>query len=79
VEGPKPGRLAWKRGSPINGTHQQLHQTPEQRELERLSRRNEKLGADLASHKLALEIQGEASDLLERLLAESDTPSGQQP
>lgn len=55
------------------------HKTPEQRELERLRRRNQKLEADLASHKLALEIQGKASELLERLLAESDTPSGQQP
>ena len=46
--------------------------TPEQVELERLRRRNERLEGELAKHKLALEIQGKASELLERLLAESD-------
>lgn len=44
----------------------------EQVEVERLRRRNERLEAELAKHKLALEIQGKASELLERLLAESD-------
>jgi transposase-like protein len=47
---------------------------PEQVEIERLRRRNERLEADLAKHRLALEIQGKASALLERLLAESDDP-----
>jgi transposase len=46
--------------------------TPEQVELERLRRCNERLEGELAKHKLALEIQGKASELLERLLAESD-------
>ncbi len=46
--------------------------TPEQAEIERLRHRNERLENDLARHKLALEIQGKASELLERLLAESD-------
>jgi transposase len=46
--------------------------TPEQVELERLRRRNERLEGELAKHKLALEIQGKASELLERLLAEGD-------
>ena len=46
--------------------------TAEQVELDRLRRRNERLEADLAKHKLALEIQGKASELLGRLLAESD-------
>ena len=46
--------------------------TPEQVELDRLRRRNQRLEDDLAKHKLALEIQGKASELLERLLAESD-------
>jgi transposase len=51
----------------------------EQVELERLRRRNQRLEADLAKHKLALEIQGKASELLERLLAESDEDRKQQP
>jgi transposase len=46
--------------------------SPEQAELERARRKIERLEDDLAKHKLALEIQGKASELLERLLAESD-------
>jgi len=53
--------------------------TPEQVELDRLRRRNERLEGELAKHKLALEIQGKASELLERLLAESDAEKRQQP
>ncbi len=53
--------------------------SPEQVELDRLRRRNERLENDLAKHKLALEIQGKASELLERLLAESDETNRQQP
>ena len=53
--------------------------TPEQLEIERLRRRNERLEADLAKHRLALEIQGKASALLERLLAEGDEQTRQQP
>ena len=52
--------------------------TPEQIENDRLRRRNERLENDLAKHKLALEIQGKASELLERLLAESDETTKQQ-
>ena len=52
--------------------------TPEQVELDRAQRRIERLESDLAKHKLALEIQGKASELLERLLAES-TEERQQP
>ena len=44
--------------------------TPEQVELERLRRRNERLEAELARTKLALEITGKAHALLE-LLSES--------
>jgi transposase len=44
----------------------------EQVELERARRRIERLEDQLAKHRLALEIQGKASELLERLLAESD-------
>src|SRR5207237_18972 len=53
--------------------------TPEQVENDRLRRRNERLEAELAKHKLALEIQGKASELLERLLAESDETNRRQP
>src|SRR4051794_34823114 len=53
--------------------------TPEQVELDRLRRRNQRLENDLAKHKLALEIQGKASELLERLLAESDETDRPQP
>ena len=51
----------------------------EQVELDRARRRIERLEDDLAKHKLALEIQGKASELLERLLAESDAEKRQQP
>jgi transposase-like protein len=51
----------------------------EQVELDRLRRRNERLEDELAKHKLALEIQGKASELLERLLAGSDETNRQQP
>src|SRR5215210_8786837 len=53
--------------------------TAEQTEIDRLRRRAERLEADLAKHRLALEIQGKASELLERLLAESDEAKKQQP
>jgi transposase len=53
--------------------------TPEQVENDRLRRRNERLEAELAKHKLALDIQGKASELLERLLAESNEDPRQQP
>ena len=44
----------------------------EQLELDRARKRIERLEDDLAKRKLALEIQGKASELLERLLAGSD-------
>lgn len=53
--------------------------TPEQIDNDRLRRRNQRLADDLAKHKLALEIQGKASELLERLLAESDETTRRQP
>jgi len=53
--------------------------TAEQIELDRARRRIERLEDDLAKHKLALEIQGKASELLERLLAESDETNRRQP
>ena len=53
--------------------------SPEQVELDRARRRIERLEGDLAKHRLALEIQGKASELLERLVAESDETKRQQP
>jgi transposase len=47
-------------------------------EIERLQRRNARLEEQLAKHRQALEVQGKASELLSRLLAES-TESSQQP
>lgn len=49
------------------------------REIERLRRRNERLEDQLARHRKALEIQGKASELLSRLLAESAEEAPQQP
>ena len=49
------------------------------KEIERLRRRNERLEDLLAKHKQALEIQGKASELLARLLADSDPETSQQP
>lgn len=51
----------------------------EQVELDRARRRIERLEDDLAKHRLALEIQGKASELLEWLLAESDPKDRRQP
>jgi len=51
----------------------------EQAEIERLRRRNERLEDQLAKHKRALEIQGKASELLSRLLAEGTEETAQQP
>ena len=50
-----------------------------QAEIDRLRRRNEKLEDQLQKHKQALEIQGKASELLARLLAESSEETTQQP
>ena len=47
-------------------------QTPEQRELARQQRRAERAEAELAKARLVIDIQGKASELLERLRAEGD-------
>jgi len=47
-------------------------QTPEQRELARAQQRAEKAEAELAKARLVIDIQGKASELLERLRAEGD-------
>ena len=46
--------------------------SPEQREMARLRRRAEGAEAELAKARLVIDIQGKASELLGRLLAESD-------
>lgn len=46
--------------------------TPEAAALTRVRRRAERAEAELAKTRLVIEIQGRASELLERLLAESD-------
>ena len=48
-------------------------------EIARLRRRNERLEDQLAKHRQAIEIQGKASELLSRLLAEGDPQTTQQP
>jgi transposase len=56
-----------------------VSRTPEQVALERANRKIEALEETLAKHRLALEIQGKASELLGRLLAESDEDHRRQP
>ena len=53
--------------------------SPAQLELDRAQRKIERLEGELVKHRLALEIQGKASELLERLLAESTEEHRQQP
>lgn len=51
-----------------------------ERELERLRKKTTRLEEQLAKHRVALEAQGKASELLAKLLAESeDTETTQQP
>jgi transposase-like protein len=51
--------------------------SPEQRELARLQRRAERAEAELGKARLVIDIQGKASELLERLLAEGDEETRQ--
>ena len=53
--------------------------TPEQAELVRVRRRAERAEAELAKTRLVIEIQGKASELLGRLLAESSEDRRPQP
>jgi transposase-like protein len=53
--------------------------SPEQVELERLRRRNERLETDLARTKLALEITGKAHALLELLSESADSDPKSKP
>lgn len=50
-----------------------------ERELERLRAKNERLEDQLAKHRVALEAQGKASELLSQLLAQSTPEETQQP
>jgi transposase-like protein len=52
---------------------------PEQVELERLRRRNERLEAELARTRLALEITGKAHALLEMLSESADSDTNSKP
>jgi len=51
--------------------------SPEQRELAQVRRRAERAEAELAKARLVIDIQGKASELLERLLAEGDEETKQ--
>ncbi|MCA1701013.1 MAG: transposase [Actinobacteria bacterium] len=51
----------------LTATGRKPKRTPEQLELDRLRRRNERLEAELARTKLALEITGKAHALLDKL------------
>ncbi len=51
--------------------------SPEQAELARLRRRAERAEAELARARLVIDIQGKASELLGRLLAEGDEETRQ--
>jgi len=51
--------------------------SPEQLELARLRRRAERAEAELAKARLVIDIQGKASELLGRLLAEGDEETRQ--
>lgn len=57
--------------------HRKKHSAAE-RELERLRRKNERLEDQLAKHRVALEAQGKASELLSQLLAQSTPETTQQ-
>lgn len=68
-------RRASKTGSMagLTGTPRPTKRTPEQVELEKLRRRNERLERELAKNKAALVIMGKAHELLELLSESSDT------
>jgi transposase len=84
-EGLYSSHLAEWRKARDAGAHDALtakakaRRSPEQVELERLRRRNERLEADLARTKLALEITGKAHALLELLSESADSDSKSKP
>jgi len=66
--------LEWKlvREALGKGTAKPKKRANLEKEIDRLKKRNERLEDQLTKHKQALEIQGKASELLARLLAESE-------
>lgn len=77
--------IEWRRAREVGalgtGTTKQKRskRSADEREIERLRKRAARLEDQLAKHKQALEIQGKASELLARLLAESTEEGAQQP
>lgn len=75
--------VEWRRARDsaiLAGLRQQPRQrasSPEQAELARLRRRAERAEAELAKARLVIDIQGKASELLGRLLAEGDEETRQ--
>jgi transposase len=71
----------WRKARDAGKLHGQAScgSTASLKELERLRKRNQRLEEQVTKYKLALDIQGKASELLERLLAESDEQTRQQP
>ena len=68
--------VEWRRAREVGALHELAPKSRGRRsaaqvELDRARRRIERLEGELAKHRLALEIAGKASELLERLLAES--------
>jgi transposase len=61
----------------LSTKHRKKHSAAE-RELDQLRRRNAKLEDQLARHRVALEAQGKASELLAQLLAQSTPETTQQ-
>jgi transposase len=57
----------------LSGLARPRKRTPEQVELEKLRRRNERLERELAKNRAALNIMGKAHELLELLSESSDT------
>lgn len=76
--------VQWRRAREVGALHElaprsRRRRSPAQIELDRARRRIERLEGELAKHRLALEIAGKASELLERLLAKSTEETRQQP
>jgi transposase len=76
--------VEWRRAREVGALHELAPKSRRRRsasevELDRAHRRIERLEGELAKHRLALENQGKASELLERLLAESTEETRQQP
>jgi transposase len=77
--------VEWRRAREVGAlaglapTLRRSKRSAESRQLEQANRKVERLEAQLQKHRQALEIQGKASELLSRLLAESAEETAQQP